>query len=194
MKKHGPGEELSCGTLLKNAVKYRLHVGFTDAFRFDTHEKDVKSFLGKPVLAQVGKDSASMAMLNEFCCSKDPGSAPARPVSLDLDKLLTSEEDDVKGFRPSDICFHVVDNKEVLLVSDEANNVIYVLDFSAEYVLDGRVDKRRELGAGCPWLTAPTSMAVDKSGVLKRVHSSKVLKAMDVTQNRTLYILDQVFH
>ncbi|KAK7491784.1 hypothetical protein BaRGS_00017040 [Batillaria attramentaria] len=340
MKKHGPGEELSCGTLLKNAVKYRLHVGFTDTFRFDTHEKDIKSFLGKPVLAQVGKDSASTAMLNEFCCSKDPGldvmaihpldngkvcvacsdsgkdehsvivfdaekqksiakeatssehkrskiartttsslslypvlsgSAPARPVSLDLDKLLTSEEDEyenqyksvfvlkrskrtgggykvcdetaspeeswrapfkinvedpvticadsygqhfaviqynreggnitrtpsvnpaapsrpqkpsvalfrrdqpnrfalfqpsVKGFRPSDICFHVVDNKEVLLVSDEANNVIYVVDFSAEYVLDGRVDKRGELGAGCPWLTAPTSMAVDKSGVL----------------------------
>lgn len=72
----------------------------------------------------------------------------------------------VRGFRPSDICFHTVDGREVLLVADEANNVIYIVDFSSEHVHDGRVEKRGELGAGCPWLTAPTAMAVDSRGVL----------------------------
>ncbi|KAK7491789.1 hypothetical protein BaRGS_00017045 [Batillaria attramentaria] len=101
------------------------------------------------------------------------------PIALFLPKVLR--------FHPSDVCFHVMDDEEMLLVSDEVTNAVFIVDFTEEHVQDGRADNCRELGAGCPWLTAPTSMAVDKFGVLwigcrgGRVLSAACVESFDDT-------------
>ncbi|KAK7484093.1 hypothetical protein BaRGS_00024705 [Batillaria attramentaria] len=58
-------------------------------------------------------------------------------------------------FSPTDVCFHVLDGKEVLLVADWANNAIHVLDFREKFRFIGY------LGAGCPLLAEPTAITKD---------------------------------
>ncbi|KAK7491788.1 hypothetical protein BaRGS_00017044 [Batillaria attramentaria] len=72
----------------------------------------------------------------------------------------------VENFSPSDICFFTIMGREVLLVADEANDVICIVDFRQKAIRDGRVDQIDRLGFGCPLLSSPAAMAVDKQRVL----------------------------
>ncbi|KAK7491763.1 hypothetical protein BaRGS_00017019 [Batillaria attramentaria] len=73
---------------------------------------------------------------------------------------------EIEDFAPTDICFHFIENQEKLLVADEANNAIYIVNFRNDVTRDGQLDRVVKLCSGCPWLIAPSSLAVDCSGVL----------------------------
>ena len=61
----------------------------------------------------------------------------------------------VENFSPSDVCFHVLDGTEVLLVADWFNSAVHVLSFH-----DG-LRFQAYLGAGCPLMKQPTALTRD---------------------------------
>ena len=60
-----------------------------------------------------------------------------------------------ENFSPSDVCFHVLDGTEVLLVADWFNSAVHVLSFH-----DG-LRFQAYLGAGCPLMKQPTALTRD---------------------------------
>lgn len=60
-----------------------------------------------------------------------------------------------ENFSPSDVCFHVLDGTEVLLVADWFNSAVHVLSFHDGFRFQGY------LGAGCPLMKQPTALTCD---------------------------------
>ena len=60
-----------------------------------------------------------------------------------------------ENFSPSDVCFHVLDGTEVLLVADWFNSAVHVLSFHDGLRFQGY------LGAGCPLMKQPTALTCD---------------------------------
>jgi hypothetical protein len=64
-------------------------------------------------------------------------------------------------FQPSDVCFFPLGGEKMLLVSDEANDVIHVVK-----VERSGLTFQRFLAPGCPSLVQPTALNVDVQGRL----------------------------
>ncbi|KAK7491762.1 hypothetical protein BaRGS_00017018 [Batillaria attramentaria] len=63
----------------------------------------------------------------------------------------------VDNFQPRDICFHVINGKEMLLVADTGNNIVYIVNHHDRCRLIG------PLVSGCPMIAAPTALTSDNS-------------------------------
>ena len=61
----------------------------------------------------------------------------------------------MENFSPADVCFHVMDGTEVLLVADWFNSAVHVLGFKDGFRFRGY------LGAGCPLMMQPTALTSD---------------------------------
>ena len=65
-----------------------------------------------------------------------------------------------ENFSPADVCFHVIDGMEVLLVADWFNSAVHVLGFKDGFRFQGF------LGAGCPLMMQPTALTSDDNNRL----------------------------
>ena len=65
-----------------------------------------------------------------------------------------------ENFSPADVCFHVMDGMEVLLVAEWFNSAVHVLGFKDGFRFRGY------LGAGCPLMMQPTALTSDDNNRL----------------------------
>ena len=63
-------------------------------------------------------------------------------------------------FKPVDVCFYFIGDKETLVIADWMNDLLHVLDVSEGCALIGQV------GGECPYLTQPTALCAEKKGTL----------------------------
>lgn len=66
---------------------------------------------------------------------------------------------ELENYQPSDVCFHKLAGRDVLLVADEVNDAIHVVDVQTGKFL-------RYLAPECPKVIQPTALNVDTTGRL----------------------------
>nr|KAG5697257.1 hypothetical protein BaRGS_031253 [Batillaria attramentaria] len=154
----------------------------------DTTLPLIRDYMGRVAKIERGKSSLEAIVVEQFRCREDPdidvchvcpmtdGTRPP-PYSAAVPTLTDGRHrhsPPLASFQPSDVCFYILDDHEVLLVADELNDAIHVVDvqkrspssFKRLRKCQYDLSFARYLAPGCPLLVQPTALNIDTRGRL----------------------------